>query len=227
MKFVNLNEYRKISPLAVFYPQKDFGGHAQELGRGNYQMTQLLEKPMSIKFLDSFASVVFYENADQSGRKVVMNADCADLNAAIEFEPAIITVTLHAKGMKNGVQEGSILFGVYGTESIGYYDEIVVPNGMYVIFYGNGKDKNALRYFSNETFSVDTTLDAYSAIAVLIFGNIDALLGISEAELSPDELLAVVGGMQDDEDNPVLGACKIEGCAAKCCAADAPCAANV
>lgn len=62
----------------------------------------------------------------------------------------------------------------------------------------------------------------------MILGDIDALIGLSETELSAEELLSVAGGIQEESDIPpqLDGICMIEGCAAKACAADAPCYVN-
>ena len=227
MKFVNLNEYKPSSALAAFYPGKGFSGNAQELGRGNYQTQQLLEKPAAVKLLGDFVSVVCYENTDKSGKMAVINKDCADMSAALGFEPAAIMVTLHAKCKKIGVKDEALLFGAYGIEALNCYDQIEVPDEMYVVFYGNGNDKHDVRCYSGETIPMDDRFSAYTMAAVMILGNIDAFLGISEEELSPEELLSVVGGAQDDEEFHGFGACKLEQCNLKACAADGPCAANV
>ena len=146
MKFVNLNEYKPSSALAAFYPGKGFSGNAQELGRGNYQTQQLLEKPAAVKLLGEFVSVVCYENTDKSGKMAVINKDCADISAALGFEPAAIMVTLHAKCKKIGVKDEALLFGAYGIEALNCYDQIEVPDEMYVVFYGNGNDKHDGQY---------------------------------------------------------------------------------
>ena len=225
MKFMNLNEFKAVKTLAKFYPEKNFGGTPQEIGRGNFIASQLLRKPQSIKLSSDFATVVFYEKPDGEGKTAAFNMDCADLLSAIDFEPAAITVTLHAKGIKNGKTVGTIVYGIYETKTLSDYDEISVPADMYFAFFGNRADKHTMLYYTDETFAVPSQAD-YSNAAVMILGNLDAVLGLSETELSRDDLLSVVGGMQDTEASGAPTNCKIEGCGAKGCAIDEPCAAE-
>ncbi|MDR3255107.1 MAG: hypothetical protein LBT31_06040 [Synergistaceae bacterium] len=212
MKFVNLVGITQSSASAELFTGTAFSGNTAKFGRGEYSAGKTEDSKFKSLKLSGLSEVAFYEKVDGAGKSATFRNDTSDLK--LDFVPALIVVSGHAEALKGGKVVDALSEGEYTRAEIKKFDKIKVPKGLYLALLGNSKDANAIHLFENEEYTVDGRLDQYKRVALFSLGAHDVRLNFKVSdELSDDDLMAVAGG-----------ACKVDGCGAKACGADSPCA---
>ncbi|MDO4920736.1 MAG: hypothetical protein Q4E64_02765 [Phascolarctobacterium sp.] len=174
--------------VAEIFAAAGYQGEALKLARGEYDDVKAVG---SIKVAD-FTRVAFYENADGSGKHVIVDKDCAA--AEVAFAPQLTVVETYAKGFKGDVAK-ELPEGEYTAAELKEFDKVIVPRGFYAVFAGNNEDEHTVRIFENEECVIDGKVDEYAKVLLFTLGKDDVRInfGIKE-ELTDDDLLVVAGG---------------------------------
>lgn len=186
MRFINSSESASFVQIFV---KSFYQGVCSRLKRGAYGVGDFFVVG-SVKVAD-FTRAAFYENADGSGKNLIVDKDCADVK--IPFAAQLLYVETYAKGFCGAFAE-QLGEGEYALEELARFDKIILPKGFYAVLTANKNDGRQVKIFENEEFAVDAEAP-YAKALLFTLGQDDARidLGIKE-ELTDDDLLAVAGG---------------------------------
>lgn len=168
----------------------DFAGEEVTFVRGEYPGSVI--KDIRSVLVESHTRVIFYENADGTGRTFLVQETCEDI--VLHFVPQRIVVETYAEAVAGG-KTYKLPEGKYNVKELLHYDKLIVPRGFYAVFIGNSEDQKQVKIFENEEFYFTPTLFAYEKVLLFTINSHDVRINFgNKEELTDDELLSIAGG---------------------------------
>ena len=195
MKFVNF-DFAKAQELpgVTFFSEKKYHGEEQFVGKGSFNVNQILIPTVKSLRLSEGAMINCFEFMEKTGESVELLSDCPDIMDTLGFTPNCYTVSLYAKGLSAG-NEKILSPGVYSTIDLYEFESIVVPKGLCLAIFGNQTNNSSIQMYSGENATIDNKISDFTRAIIFYPKKSDFSPQLLEdASTSYDDIFSALGG---------------------------------